>query len=167
MTTQLTGARPAAAPAATGRAAATQTSVGADTAAEIVSYDPATGAEVGRVPLRSADEVRAAVARAREAQKGWGGRSYRERAAVFTRARQIVLSELEEIARLVARESGKPAAEAVAMEMVPSLDLMRRFARETEKRLRPQRIPIVQYELMGRSSGRVFRPVVVVAVIAP
>jgi acyl-CoA reductase-like NAD-dependent aldehyde dehydrogenase len=39
-----------------------------ETVREVVSYDPATGEEVGRVPLRSAEEVGAAVARARAAQ---------------------------------------------------------------------------------------------------
>jgi succinate-semialdehyde dehydrogenase/glutarate-semialdehyde dehydrogenase len=166
MTTQVTDARPADAPDA-GRHAAAATGDGANRAAEIVSYDPATGEEVGRAPLRTAVEVREAVARAREAQTGWGARSFRERAAVVMRAREIVLAELDEIARLIARESGKPEAEAVAMELVPSLDLMRHFARETERLLRPQRIAIGQYELMGRRSRLVFRPVGVVGIISP
>jgi succinate-semialdehyde dehydrogenase/glutarate-semialdehyde dehydrogenase len=136
-------------------------------APEIVSYDPATGEEIGRVPLRSAEEVRRAVERARAAQKSWGGRSFRERAAVFMRAREIVLAELDEIALLIARETGKPTAEALSMELVPTLDLMRHFARETERMLRPQRIDIGQYKLMGRSSRLVFRPVGVVGVISP
>ena len=47
---------------------------GAGAPAEIVSYDPATGAEIGRVPLRSAEEVKASVARARGAQAAWEAR---------------------------------------------------------------------------------------------
>src|SRR6185503_3922466 len=101
-------------------------SEGADTrpeaAREIISYDPSTGEEVGRVPLSSADEVEAAVARARSAQKSWGARSFRERADVVMRARAHVLEEMDEIAALISRESGKPAAEAIAMEVVPALD---------------------------------------------
>jgi acyl-CoA reductase-like NAD-dependent aldehyde dehydrogenase len=164
MSTQVTDTRAANAQDATGRAAAAD---GGNTAAEIASYDPATNDEIGRVPLRSAEDVRDAVARAREAQDAWGARGYRERAAVVMRAREIVLAELDEIARLIAREAGKPAAEAVAMELVPSLDLMRYFARETERLLRPQRIPIGQYGLMGRRSRLVFRPVGVVGIISP
>ena len=40
----------------------------ASPAREVVSHDPATGEEVGRVPLRGAEDVARAVARAREAQ---------------------------------------------------------------------------------------------------
>src|ERR1044072_6686630 len=94
------------------------------------SYDPGTGEEVGRVPLRSLEEVEAAVARARAAQKSWGARSFRERAEVVLRARALVLEEMDEIAELISRESGKPAAEALAMEMVPTLDLMQFFSRK-------------------------------------
>jgi len=111
-------------------------------AREVVSYDPATGEEVGRVPLRSAEEVGAAVARARAAQKGWGKLSFKERAAVVTRARALVLEGMDEIAGLISRESGKPAAEALAMELVPTLDLMQFFARKSERMLRPEKIDI-------------------------
>ncbi|MBC7930832.1 MAG: aldehyde dehydrogenase family protein, partial [Rubrivivax sp.] len=44
---------------------------------EVVSFDPATGEEVGRVPLGSRVDVEGAVARARAAQKSWGALSFR------------------------------------------------------------------------------------------
>src|SRR3954471_17250291 len=103
---------------------ATTTAAQTEAAREIVSYDPATGEEVGRVPLGSARDVGEAVARARAAQKSWGARSFRGRADVVMRARALVLEEMDEIAELISRESGKPAAEALAMEIVPTLDLM-------------------------------------------
>ncbi|HEX8117370.1 MAG TPA: aldehyde dehydrogenase family protein, partial [Pyrinomonadaceae bacterium] len=134
---------------------------------EVISYDPATGEEVGRVPLRSAEEVGAAVARARAAQKGWGKLSFKERAAVVMRARALVLEEMDEIAALVARESGKPAAEALAMELVPTLDLMQFFARKSEKMLRPEKIDIGLYRFMGRSSFIEYRPLGTVGIISP
>jgi acyl-CoA reductase-like NAD-dependent aldehyde dehydrogenase len=134
---------------------------------EIVSRDPATGEEVGRAPLCSDEEVNAAAERARAAQKGWAALSFRERAAAVMRARSLVLEELDGIASLVSRESGKPAAEAVAMEVVPTLDLMRFFARESERMLRPERIDIGLYGYLGRASTIVYRPLGVVGVISP
>ncbi|MDT7604939.1 MAG: hypothetical protein QOF61_2936 [Acidobacteriota bacterium] len=135
--------------------------------AEIVSYDPATNEEVGRVPQRSAEEVAGAVARARVAQKGWAAQSFRERGRVVLRAREIVLDEIDAIADLISRESGKPATEALMMELVPTLDLMRYFARRTERLLRSERINIGLYALLGRTSRVVFRPVGVVGIISP
>ncbi|MCA1631895.1 MAG: aldehyde dehydrogenase family protein, partial [Acidobacteria bacterium] len=134
---------------------------------EIVSYDPATNEEIGRVPVGTSEEVRRAVARAREAQAGWAARSYAERGRVILRAREIVLDELDAVAELIARESGKPVTEAISMELVPTLDLMRYFARETGRLLRAEKINIGQYGLLGRTSRVVYRPVGVVAVISP
>jgi len=80
----------------------------------IISYDPSTGEEIGRAPLLNACDVAAAVARARVAQPTWSKLSYRERARFILRASEIVLEQLEEIASLISRETGKPATEAIA-----------------------------------------------------
>src|SRR5262245_50695081 len=96
----------------------TQTISSTDTR-EIVSYDPASGSELGRAKLMDADEVSSAVARARSAQPAWAALSYSERAKYVLRARELVLSQLEEISTLVSRETGKPVPEAMSMEVVP------------------------------------------------
>ena len=72
--------------------------------AMLISIDPATGEEIGRVPLLDASGVAAAVARARAAQPAWARLSYRERARFILRAREVVLERLEEIAKLISRE---------------------------------------------------------------
>ena len=134
---------------------------------EIISLDPATSEEVGRAPLFSATEVAGVVCRARAAQGAWAELSFRERGRVVLRARRIVLDEMEEIANLISRETGKPVAEAVAMEIVPTLDLMRHFARHTARLLRTEKIDIGQYGLMGRTSHIHYRPLGVVGIISP
>jgi succinate-semialdehyde dehydrogenase/glutarate-semialdehyde dehydrogenase len=134
---------------------------------ELISFDPATGEEVGRVPLASAEEVREAVNRARRAQSEWGAVTYAERKSIVMRARSIVLDELEEIALLVSRETGKPVAEAISMELAPTLDLMQFFARRTRGMLRPEKINIGQYGLMGRTSHIVYKPLGTIGIISP
>jgi acyl-CoA reductase-like NAD-dependent aldehyde dehydrogenase len=136
-------------------------------AREVVSYDPATGAEVGRVPLGTAEDVERAVERARAAQKGWAALSFRERAAFVLRARSLVLEGMEELAALISREAGKPEAEAFSMEIVPTLDLMQFFARHSARLLKPERIDIGLYRFLGRSSKIVYRPLGVVGIISP
>jgi succinate-semialdehyde dehydrogenase/glutarate-semialdehyde dehydrogenase len=136
-------------------------------AAEIISYDPATGEEVGRAAVADAAEVGRALERARAAQASWGALSYAERGRVVLRARSVVLDEVDAIAELIARESGKPATEALMMELVPTLDLMQFFARHTARLLRPEKINIGQYGLMGRSSRIVYKPLGVVGIISP
>ncbi|HEX8846782.1 MAG TPA: aldehyde dehydrogenase family protein [Pyrinomonadaceae bacterium] len=134
---------------------------------EIVSYDPATGEEVGRVPLLKPAEVLESVRRARVAQRPWAEQPYRARGALVMRARKLVLDELEEIALLISKETGKPVLEAISMELAPTLDLMQFFARRTKRLLRPEKIAIGQYGLMGRTSRIVYQPLGVVGIISP
>ena len=135
------------------------------TADEIVSYDPASGAEVGRIGAASSEEVSAAVERARVAFKSWKKTSSDERKAYIMKAREVLIAEMDTIARLISNESGKPVAEAFSMEIAPVLDLMQHFARKTEKLLKPVKINIGLYALLGRSSRIVYHPLGVVGII--
>jgi succinate-semialdehyde dehydrogenase/glutarate-semialdehyde dehydrogenase len=137
------------------------------TAVEIISYDPATGDEIGRAPLSSSEDVRQAVARARAAQPAWANLPFRQRARVILKAHELMLAERDEIALLISRETGKPIAEALSMEIVPTLAAMHYFANASESLLRPQKIDIGQYGLMGRSSKILFRPLGVIGIISP
>jgi succinate-semialdehyde dehydrogenase/glutarate-semialdehyde dehydrogenase len=134
---------------------------------EIVVHDPSTGEEIGRAPLMDADDVAAAMSRARSAQPAWAKLSYKQRARFILRAREIVLDQLEEIAKLISRETGKPATEAISMEIVPTLDLMHYFAKSTHQLLARPEIDIGQYNLMYRWSYIVYKPLGVVGIISP
>src|SRR6185503_6711577 len=133
----------------------------------IVSHDPSTGEEIGRTALMNVDDVVASVQFARAAQPAWAALSYRERAAYVLRARELVLAQTEEIAKLISLETGKPPAEAISMEVVPTLDLMNYFARNAESMLKRQKLDIGQYGFLGRSSYIFYKPLGVVGIIAP
>lgn len=134
---------------------------------EVISIDPSNGEEIGRAALMSASDVAEAVRFARAAQPAWAALSYRERAQFILRARELVLAQMDEIAQLVSRETGKPPVEAISMEVVPTLDLMHYFARNTERLLKREKIGLGQYGLMGRSSYIFYKPLGVVGIISP
>ena len=133
----------------------------------MISRDPATGEEIGRVPLTLPEEVARAVDRARAAQTAWAAKPFGARGRVIMRARKIVLKELDEIALLISRETGKPIAEAITMELTTSIDLMQFYARKAESFLQRERINIGLYGWMGRTSYLVYKPVGVVGIISP
>jgi len=134
---------------------------------EIICRNPATGEEIGRAPIAAANDVRDAVNRARSAQPAWSKLTYRQRAEIILRAREIVLAQLVDISKLISSETGKPAAEAMSMEVVPTLDLMFYFATNTARLLKPTKIDIGQYGFMGRTSRIVYKPVGIVGIISP
>jgi succinate-semialdehyde dehydrogenase/glutarate-semialdehyde dehydrogenase len=132
---------------------------------EIVSCNPATNEEIGKVPVTSAEDVRIAVEKSRAAFLKWRETSFKERAKVVMKAREVILAEMEEIARLISDESGKPVAEALSMEIAPVLDLMQYFARNAAKILKPEKINIGLYATLGRYSKIVYQPLGVVGII--
>ena len=134
---------------------------------EIISYDPATGKEIGRAALSSERRSQTRGCTGASGATRLGQLSFRERGRVILKARELMLDARDEIALLVSRETGKPVAEALSMEIVPTLDTMHYFAHASENLLRPQKIDIGQYGLMGRSSRLVFKPLGVVGIISP
>lgn len=78
---------------------------------ELVSYDPATGDEVGRVPVTPVERIPEVVARARAAFPAWAALSFEERAARLREAGAILASRAEAIGELGTREMGKPLRE--------------------------------------------------------
>ncbi len=132
---------------------------------EIISSDPATGREVGRVRVTTPDEVREAAERSRQVFHMWKTTSFAERRRLVMRAREVILDEMEAIAEMISAESGKPKGEAIAFEIAPVLDLMQWISRSAEKMLRPRRVGIGLFGLLGRSSRVVYHPLGVVAII--
>ncbi|HUF04787.1 MAG TPA: aldehyde dehydrogenase family protein [Aridibacter sp.] len=137
------------------------------TSEEIVSYDPATGEEVGRVRKFTADEVAEAVENARDAFEIWKRTPFAERARIVTRARDSLLSRMDEVAELISREMGKPIAESLSTDITPALDLMQYFVRNAEKILSPRKRGIGFLGLLGRSSVIAYKPLGVVGIISP
>src|SRR5688500_3855647 len=102
----------------------TAVSPGRSAGSTIKSHNPATGEVIGEVPVRSADEVRAAVARATAAQESWGLLSVRERCRRLAWFRDALVTRADEVAELLSRETGKPRVESLTHELFVVADLI-------------------------------------------
>ena len=78
-------------------------------ATEIVSFEPATGAELWR---RAVSDVDAEVAAARESWAAWAARPLANRVEAMRRFANVVRAKEEAFTDLIARETGKPLWEA-------------------------------------------------------
>lgn len=107
----------------------------------ITSYAPATGEAIGEAPVLSAEEVRAAVRRARAAQESWALLPIEERAERILRWRDLFVERAEELIDLLSRECGKPRSEAL-IEITVAADFMTYFAKHAKDILAPREIEL-------------------------
>ncbi len=84
---------------------------------EIVSYSPRTGAEVGRVPAATPDQVHAAAGRARKAFIDWPAPSHGERRHHLGDLKGVLVANAGRIAETVATETGKHRDDAMVTEV--------------------------------------------------
>lgn len=80
-----------------------------EAAAEIVSFEPATGEELWRGKVGNVDDV---VSRARRAWPAWAAQPLATRIELVRRFANEVRKESDNLATLIARETGKPLWEA-------------------------------------------------------
>ncbi len=76
------------------------------------SEDPAHGTEIWRGHAAAPDEVDQAFKAARSAFNAWGGLAFEARIAVVERFKAELEASKEDLARLIAQETGKPLWEA-------------------------------------------------------
>ncbi|MEE1940599.1 succinic semialdehyde dehydrogenase [Streptomyces sp. TRM 70361] len=108
---------------------------GGDTTA---CHTPFTGEKLADLPEATPEDVAAAFARARRAQRQWAARPVRERAAVLLRFHDLLLSRQSEVLDLNQLETGK--ARLHAHEEVQAVAVAARYyGRTAPAHLRPKR----------------------------
>jgi succinate-semialdehyde dehydrogenase / glutarate-semialdehyde dehydrogenase len=102
------------------------------------SHAPFDGRLIGEVPTCDADDVDAAVTRARAAQEAWAARSFEERRQVLLRFHDLVLGRQDELLDLTQLETGKSRLSAFE-ELADVAMTARYYANTAERHLRPRR----------------------------
>jgi succinate-semialdehyde dehydrogenase/glutarate-semialdehyde dehydrogenase len=131
------------------------------------AVDPATGAAFAEVSLLDRGQAEGALDSARQAFPAWARLSFRERGDHLLRLRDAVLEDADQVAALIAREQGKPAAEAHAVEIVPALEALAHLARHAEDDLRDEDLPAHVLLFAHKDAKLVHEPWGVVLVITP
>ena len=133
----------------------------------LVSTNPADGSVVGELAIASAEEVRVAVSRAKQAQQEWNARGVRARLQIIREFQKLLLHQRESVAELISQEAGKPIAEAMTTEVLVVLDSARFLLAYAHRALRPQRIPHGNLILKAKRGKLVREPYGVIGIIAP
>jgi acyl-CoA reductase-like NAD-dependent aldehyde dehydrogenase len=131
----------------------------------LISTNPATGEEAGRVPVADGKAVAVAVERAREAAAWWLGLGFDGRQARLLRWRSLLVRRVEELARLTSLETGKPDADAI-VEATAAIEHIDWSAHHAKRVLGPRRTRTRL--LLAEHAGHLeYQPYGVVGVIGP
>ena len=128
------------------------------------SYNPATGELLGSVPIFSAADVDAAVARARVAAETWSTRSFAARNEELDAFRHALAAAADTIADILTRENGKPEVEALT-EVMMSLGHLKSATARAESAMATKK---VGSGLLANFRATVtYQPLGVIGVIGP
>src|SRR5579862_8179291 len=134
---------------------------------KVASVNPATGELLREWDSASADEVQAAVERARAAQMQWNAKAVEERIGVLRRFQRLLHEKKSDIARVITQEEGKPYVEALLTEVQVVMDAARFCADNTYSFLREEKVPHGNVA-MKTKAGRLRRePYGVIGIISP
>lgn len=124
--------------------------------------DPATDTVFQQVPDSGPADALAATNAAAAAFPGWRARTARERATLLKRWHGLIISNGEDLARLMSREQGKPLAEARG-EVAYGASYVEWFAEEAVRSDGDILAPLIS----GKKQMAIKEPVGVVAAITP
>ncbi|MGE5236330.1 MAG: aldehyde dehydrogenase family protein [Acidobacteriota bacterium] len=134
---------------------------------EIVSRSPATGEVLGTVSAIDSEGLQSAVAAARAAFPAWSATPLVERQRLLARWLRIIVDEEDELARLVAREGGKPISEARLVDLFPACEALSFLARRLHRVLAPESVRPFQILFAHWQAGYRYDPLGVIGIITP
>ncbi len=130
-------------------------------------YNPATGELLRELECATAEQVNAAVEKARAAQPAWAGIGLRERLQVITRFQRKLYEARQEVAELITREAGKPVTEALLTEVLVVLDTAKFLLRNAWPCLRDEPVPHANPVMKMKRALLRREPYGVIGIIAP
>ncbi len=128
---------------------------------------PATRETLHEIRVANADDVRAALERARKAQPAWDALGPEGRVRYLRRALALLVAKQEEFIDVVVRESGKPRTEALMMDIFSGCDALNYVAKRAPRWLRPEKRRLHGVLRLAKQLRIVYRPLGVVGVISP
>jgi acyl-CoA reductase-like NAD-dependent aldehyde dehydrogenase len=125
---------------------------------------PGTGELLATLPIQSAEEVQASVARARRAFRVWGALAPKQRRAHLLDFRRELVRRMDDIIDVVHRENGKPRVDA-ATELMLVLGHLSHAANRAAALFKPRHAPAALFA--NYLSQVSYHPYGVIGVIGP
>src|SRR5947209_6722647 len=133
----------------------------------IAVQNPATEEVIGEIACLSAQEIKAAVARAAAAQPRWGATPVSQRLQVLRKFQRLLAQQKDAVASVITREAGKPKVEALSTEILVVLDAVNFLLANVTAFLRPETVPHANPVMKLKRGWLLRQPYGVVGIISP
>ncbi|MCM3573034.1 aldehyde dehydrogenase family protein [Mesobacillus subterraneus] len=127
---------------------------------------PATGKVIAEIEETPVYEVPFFYQKARESFGNWSGLAISERIRYLKNLKQLMVDEMDQIAKIISDDTGKVLTESIVADIMPTLDAIDHIIRHAEKVLSRKKVktPLL---LIGKKSFIEYMPRGVVLVISP
>ena len=133
---------------------------------EIKMYNPSNGDYLGDIEESNELAVNSKIERAKNAFKIWSRITLDERLEYLKRMRKYIAENGQNIAEKISEATGKPKIEAYISEIVPVLDAISYYEKNSPEFLKTKKVKTPLF-LKGRKSYVQYRPMGIIAVISP
>lgn len=138
-----------------------------ESSSQLISKNPKTGEVLKTFPKTPQQDLAGIYSKAAAAQKSWSQVSLKQRIRKCRQLREIMIQKMDDIARTIHLENGKPEFEALTFELLPSVDLVTYYCGIAKNELKDKKIKIQNPFMRYRSSKIVYQPIGTVLVISP
>ena len=133
----------------------------------IATTNPATGELIAEVSALDESGARRAVESARDACPEWAATPLATRQRLLARWLEIMVAEADELSALVAREGGKPVAEARLVDIFPACEVLAYLSRRLPSLLAFKAVKPRVVLFSHWRAGYRYDPLGVIVVVAP
>lgn len=132
-----------------------------------ISFNPATGEQIGESELHYTDDLVRMIEESRTAQIEWQIISIKERSKRILKIKDYLVDNIDFLSKTISDDNGKVRFDALATEIFPAIMATKYYAKNASKFLREKKISSSSIVLMNKSSKVRFEPYGVVGIISP
>lgn len=129
--------------------------------------NPATGEEIGTVPVASIEELTEVIRNARIAQTSWSALSLDDRKKYLLKVREYIIENVDEIADTISLDNGKLTMDALNGELIPIVIAIGYYCRISPRLLKNRKLKSASWILSFKKSFVRRLPLGVVGIISP
>lgn len=133
----------------------------------MASYNPGTGELVGEYYLDSVEDVKRAVAKAREVQPSWAALPLKKRSKHLMKIRSYIMHHLDELAAIISYDNGKTRTDALTTEVMSSTMSLTYYCKNAKRFLKDKKLSTGNIMLLNKRSRIARVPFGVVGIISP